>query len=247
MDLENIRETSDTLIKFEEDLARICLSGGINGPVHFAQGNERQLIKIFRGLRRGDYVEQSDSLSRRKVLEDGLVVVPSASGKEPYFQGIMPKDSIFVSYRNHPHLLLKGLPAEEVKQNVIEGRSMYPMSREYGVFSSAIVPGHVPPALGLALAYNRSGSDKRVWAFCGDMAAQTGVFHEASNYAANFDLPITFVIEDNGMSVDTPTRATWAMNEDRIQRLLPNTIFYAYTNGFKHQGAQRGVGAEVGF
>lgn len=248
MDLENIAQTSEFLIQFEKELVDSCIRGEINGPVHFAEGNEVQLIKLFRGLRPGDYVLQSDDLKREDVLRNSSVVVPSALGNEPYFKGISPNDFIFTSYRNHPHILLKGMPPEEARQNILIGRSMYPMSDKHGIFSSAIVPGHLNAATGLALARKMSGSSNKVWAFCGDMASQTGTFHECSNYAANHKLPITFVIEDNGMSVDTPTRTAWGIDSNTIPRLLNNTIYYAYNNAYKHQGRYRtGVGGEVGF
>ncbi|MEK6894843.1 MAG: thiamine pyrophosphate-dependent enzyme [Nanoarchaeota archaeon] len=243
MNLENIAGTSKSLMEFEDELAALWSRGEINGPVHFAKGNEEQIIKIFRGLREGEYIKQLPPLTRQEVLDAKLVVVPEDNQDADYLKGIKKEDFIFVSYRNHAHILLKGMPQERVRQDIIEGRSMYPMDKEYGVFSSAIVPGHLKPAVGLAMAYKLSGSKGHVWAFCGDMAAQTGAFHEATNYASNHELPIIFVIEDNGMSVDTPTREVWGMDKNRIPQLLPNTIYYAYKNSFKHQGA----GKEAGF
>lgn len=243
MDLEDIVGTKNVLTTFEDELATLWAENAIKGPVHFAKGNEEQIIKIFRGLREGEYIEQHPSLTRQEVLDARLVVVPEYTPNAPHFKGIKPEDFIFVTYRNHAHVLLKGMPIEQVRQDIIEGRSMYPMSKKHGVFSSAIVPGHLKPSVGLAMAYKLSGSPNNVWAFCGDMAAQTGAFHEVTNYSANHKLPITFVIEDNGMSVDTPTRVVWGMDKDKIPRLLPNTIYYSYRNSFKHQGA----GKEAGF
>ena len=49
----------------------------------------------------------------------------------------------------------------------------------------------------------------RVFCFIGDMTSETGVAHEAIKYAVNYDLPIHFIIEDNGKSVCTDTRETW--------------------------------------
>ena len=38
------------------------------------------------------------------------------------------------------------------------------------------------------------------------MTSQMGVFHEVYNYSKNFKLPLEFVIEDNGKSVNTDTK-----------------------------------------
>ena len=41
------------------------------------------------------------------------------------------------------------------------------------------------------------------------MAGESGVFYEAYKYSINFDLPITFVIEDNNLSTNSPTNIVW--------------------------------------
>ena len=41
------------------------------------------------------------------------------------------------------------------------------------------------------------------------MSAETGSFHEAYKYSRNHKLPVTFIVESNGLSVMTPTEETW--------------------------------------
>ena len=43
----------------------------------------------------------------------------------------------------------------------------------------------------------------------GDMTAETGIAHECIKYARNHQLPIRFIVEDNGKSVCTDTREAW--------------------------------------
>jgi 2-oxoisovalerate dehydrogenase E1 component len=57
---------------------------------------------------------------------------------------------------------------------------------------------------GVALAYKLSGSDKVAVAFTGDGGTSEGDFHEALNVAAVWDLPVIFVIENNGYGLSTP-------------------------------------------
>ena len=56
MNLEDIEKTSKELIDFERSMALLFTEGKIKGASHFSRGNEEQLIKIFRGLREGDYI-----------------------------------------------------------------------------------------------------------------------------------------------------------------------------------------------
>ena len=129
------------------------------------------------------------------------------------FKYVKEDDWIFSSYRNHYHALLKGIPAERLEKDIINGHSMHIMNKEHKFYSSSIVPGHLPAALGVALALKLKKSSNRVWAFCGDMAAETGVFHEITKYAEGHNLPITFIVESDGLGVYTPTKKVWGIEE----------------------------------
>ena len=63
----------------------------------------------------------------------------------------------------------------------------------------------LPVADGLALASKLSGSDTIAVGFSGDGGTSEGEFHEAVNVAAVWDLPVLFVIEQNGYGLSTPT------------------------------------------
>lgn len=57
---------------------------------------------------------------------------------------------------------------------------------------------------GIALAHKLENENKVVLAFSGDGATSEGEFHEAMNVAAVWDLPVVFVIENNGYGLSTP-------------------------------------------
>ena len=125
------------------------------------------------------------------------------------FAEVRPDDWIATTWRSHFHALLKGVPPAEVKAAIMAGRSITLCFPEHRFFSSAIVGGHLPIAVGIAMQIKRSGGSERVWAFMGDMAAESGIAHECMKYAAGFALPIRWIVEDNGKSVVTPTVETW--------------------------------------
>jgi len=232
---------------FETEVAEAFRNCLVRGPTHFVRGNEEQLIKIFMGLKRDDYILNSESrnVTREYMIEKKFIEIPDGTiGDSPLFKGIQDENWIFASYRNHYHLLLRGVPRNQVKKYILEGRSMHPLSMEYKIITSAIVPGQLPIAVGYALGLKLNNDPNYVWAFCGDMAAETGVFEECTKYAEGHDLPIIFVIEDNGVSCDTPTRKVWGENKITLRPLRSNEIRYYYTNSFPHQGT---VGREAGF
>ena len=125
------------------------------------------------------------------------------------FNEIRPQDWVFSTHRSHYHALLKGMSPDELIERVELGESMHLYSKELKLFSSSIVGGALPIALGTALAIKRKGLDEKVWVFIGDMCACMGVFHECLLYAEGHELPITFVIEDNGYCINTNTFEAW--------------------------------------
>lgn len=67
---------------------------------------------------------------------------------------------------------------------------------------------HLGPQLaiadGVALAYKLAAKDKVSLAFTGDGGTSEGDFHEALNVAAVWDLPVIFIVENNGYGLSTP-------------------------------------------
>jgi pyruvate dehydrogenase E1 component alpha subunit len=66
-----------------------------------------------------------------------------------------------------------------------------------------IVGGQIPLGAGLAYALKYKGLKGAAMAFMGDGAVNQGAVHEAYNLAALWELPVIFVIENNGYSMGT--------------------------------------------
>lgn len=155
------------------------------------------------------------------------------------FDEVREQDWVFCSWRSHYQCLLKGVPPDTLLQDIIKGRSMALNYPEYRVMSSAIVTGVIPIATGKAFDIKRKGLDEHVYCFVGDMTAETGCFTENWKYASNYNLPITFVIEDNNKSVCTDTRKTWNKENDSwetISKFSNKIIYYKYENKYPHAG-----------
>jgi len=74
---------------------------------------------------------------------------------------------------------------------------------------------------GVALAHKLSGEKKVSLAYCGDGATSEGEFHEAINVAAVWDLPVIFMIENNGYGLSTPNTEQY-----RCEALVDKAIGY---------------------
>ena len=151
---------------------------------------------------------------------------------------IGPDDYVFGFWDSHELALLKGVPREELKQAILEGRSISLSFPEYKILCSGIVGSLMGTATGVAWALKKQGKKGRAFLFCGDMSAETGAFHEAVKYALNFDLPVVFIVCDNGVSVMTDTRAVWGSKEPWFKdtKYTSKIIYFQYTNGYPHSG-----------
>ena len=152
------------------------------------------------------------------------------------FKSINKKDWIFSSWRSHYHCLLKGVPPEKLREDILNGKSITLIYPEYKIYTSAIVGGIIPIALGTAMALKRQGSKDKVNLFIGGMTSETGAAHEAHKYATAFDLPINFILEINHKSVCTNTLKTWNKNNYSLIG-KKNVTHYEYELPWPHAGA----------
>jgi pyruvate dehydrogenase E1 component alpha subunit len=140
-----------------------------------------------------------------------------AIGEEAIAAGVMsclrPDDTVMATYREHGHALLRGLTARSIMAEMFgrvdgcsrgRGGSMHLFDVSLGFYGgNAIVGGHLPVAVGLALAMQRQGRDAVSVCFFGEGAMAEGEFHEALNLAALWRLPVLFCCENNLYAMGT--------------------------------------------
>ena len=80
------------------------------------------------------------------------------------FNKIKKKDWVFCSWRSHYHCLLKGVPEKEVLKEISKGKSISLCFPKYNIYSSAIVGGSIPIALGVAFSLKKKRLNKKFFA-----------------------------------------------------------------------------------
>jgi len=152
------------------------------------------------------------------------------------FERVDENDWVFSTHRSHYHSLLKSQDIAWVRKEIFNKRSSHINSKKHKIFTSAIVGGCVPIALGVALALKLKKSKRKAWCFVGDMASEMGIFNECLKYAYGHSLPITYVIENNGLGVNTPTGEVWGKTTDWIDLKDGKLDGYSYKRTYPHYG-----------
>ena len=156
------------------------------------------------------------------------------------FKKIKKKDWVFCSWRSHYQCLLKGVPEKKIIDTIIKGKSISLCFKKQKIYSSAIVGGQLPVALGVAISLKTRKSKEKVFCFMGDMTSETGIAYECIKYSYYNRLPIHFIIEDNNLSVCTNTRKAWG-----IRKLTIPSLFKSYVTAYKYKSKYPHAGAGV--
>jgi TPP-dependent pyruvate/acetoin dehydrogenase alpha subunit len=164
---------------------------------------------------RAQFIEKVRSFELRLLenMKDVFVPTHLSLGQEgvaaDLYECLRPGDWLFSTHRNHHHYLAKGGKEQALWDEImglptgINGGfagSQAITEAAINFHSSAIVGGLVGVAAGTA--YALKGSGQVVVCCTGDGGTEAGVFWESLNFAALYKLPIAYICENNGKSVD---------------------------------------------
>lgn len=144
-------------------------------------------------------------------------------------------DSVITGYRDHGHMLAYGIDPKIIMAELTgrqagishgKGGSMHMFSVEHKFFGGhGIVGAQVSLGAGLAFAHKYNEDGGVCVAYFGDGAANQGQVYESFNMAALWNLPIVFVIENNGYAMGTA-----------VKRSSAETHFYRRGTAFRIPG-----------
>jgi 2-oxoisovalerate dehydrogenase E1 component len=151
-----------------------------------------------------------------KLYAEGAIpgFVHTSVGQEACAVGALwharPDDLVTSTHRGHGHVLAKGMPPRAMLAELMgkdagacrgRGGSMHVADPALGILgANGIVGAGLPIAAGAAHAQAVAGRGGVAIAFFGDGAVATGAFHEATNLAALWHLPLVLFCENNQFS-----------------------------------------------
>ncbi len=137
-------------------------------------------------------------------------------------------DHVITAYRDHGHALAVGMGMDECMAEMFgkrtgcskgKGGSMHFFAPDKNYWGGhGIVAGQTPLGLGLAYGLKYKGLKGAALCFLGDGAVNQGSFHESLNLAELWDLPVIYIIENNGYSMGTSQKRSSAFKNCLAQR-----------------------------
>jgi pyruvate dehydrogenase E1 component alpha subunit len=144
-------------------------------------------------------------------------------------QALKEEDYILSTYREHGHALARGMDPGAMMAEMYgkvegcamgRGGSMHLFDKNIHFYGgNAIVGGHLPLAVGMALASKKQGKKNVTCCFFGEGAAAEGEFHEAMNLAALWEVPVLFLCENNLYAMGTALEYTHS--EQQLEKKGP--------------------------
>lgn len=187
-------------------------------PQHTGTGSAHadHLLEMYRRMRRIRRFEERASELYKATEIPGFLHL--SIGQEASAVGacwpLGERDGITSTHRGHGHVLAKGLDTASMMAELMgkdagtnrgRGGSMHIADPNLGIYgANGIVGAGLPIAAGVATAAKLRAAGDVVVAFFGDGAVAQGMFHEAVNLAAVWDLPVVFLCENNHYSEFSP-------------------------------------------
>ena len=180
-ELLHVYQTMRTIREFEERLHVEFSRGDIPGFVHLYAGEEASAAGIMTHLRQEDHIAST--------------------------------------HRGHGHCIAKGVDVKGMMAEIFgkksgvcggKGGSMHIADLDKGMMgANGILGAGAPLACGAALAAKYRDNGDIAISFVGDGASNQGTFLESLNLASIWNLPVVFVVENNGYAESTSV--DWAV------------------------------------
>ena len=230
--------TKDDLIAFEKEVAHQFEAGKIHAPIHLGSGNEDQLLELFKSVSPDDW--------KLCTWRNHLHALLSGIPPDEVMRQILAGKSMSINSVEHrfyssaiaggilPIAVGLGMAIKRFQPSAICGIEDCCHCRCKDLRCTTLLQSNEDGGHLHYQHYPCPAWSRKVFCFVGDMTAATGGFEEATKYAWNFRLPVTFIIEDNGKSVQTPTKEAWG--NPWPYEFRKNVIYYKYELTWPHHG-----------
>jgi 2-oxoisovalerate dehydrogenase E1 component alpha subunit len=194
------------LLPPETPLALLSTDGQPVHPADLDMPADDVLVRLHRQMVLG---RRFDTQATALTKQGRLAVYPSARGQEAGEIGavaaLRPQDWLFPTYRDSMAVVARGVDPVEA---LVLLRGDWHCG--YDPYAHRVAPQctplatNAPHAVGLAHAARLKGEDTVALVMLGDGATSEGDTHEALNFAAVWNSPVVFFVQNNGYAISVP-------------------------------------------
>ncbi len=200
----------------------------IDTPEDLRRLPEAQLVPLAQELR--DFLIQAVSRTGGH-LAAGLGTVELTIALHYVYN--TPEDRLVwdVGHQTYPHKILTGRRERMATLRKKDGLSGFPLRGEspYDTFGVGHSSTSISAALGMALAANSQGIDRKVVAIIGDGAMTAGMAFEALNHAGDLEPDLLVILNDNDMSISPNVGGL----SQHLARILSGKLYSTVREGSK--------------
>jgi len=169
---------------------------------------------------------------------------------------IKKEDALVTAYRQHGNAISRGIPTKLCMAELFgkatgvvkgKGGSMHFFSREHRFFGgNGIVGAQIPIGTGIAFAEKYKETNNICVTMFGDGAARQGALYESFNMAMSWNLPILYIVENNGYAMGTSVERTsnvsdlykigraFDMPSESIDGMNPESVHIGISKAVQH-------------
>ncbi len=206
--------------------AKKSASSSANGASGATGYSEEQLLEMFRQmyLIRQFEVACGENYAKGNIRGFLHLYIGQEATGVGALSPLKEQDYIVTHYRDHGHALARGLDVNRSMAELFgrktglskgKGGSMHLFDAAKRFMGGhAIVGGQFPLALGLAFSQKYQKTDGVTVCFFGDGSTNQGLYHETLNLAAVWNVPMLFVLENNGYGMGSAVERVRAGSPD---------------------------------
>lgn len=166
------------------------------------------------------------------------------------FSALEPRDLIMTHYRDHGHAIARGVDTKRMMAELLgkstgtskgKGGSMHIFDASKGFLGGyAIVAAMLPMAVGLAMGSKFKKDGAITVCIFGDGAVQEGEYHEAMTLASLWNLPVLFLLENNGYGMGVSLENSFPI-KDLYKTAAPYNVEASQVDGMDVETMRAGM------
>jgi pyruvate dehydrogenase E1 component alpha subunit len=172
-------------------------------PLEITDDEIRSLYRDLAIVRRFDI--EATTLQRQGELGIWAQVLGQEAAQIGSGRAVAATDMVFPTYREHGVAWCRGIPPEKLLElfRGVNFGGWDPKAHNFGLYT-IVIGAQTLHAVGYAMGMQRDGAEDAVIVYFGDGASSEGDVNEAFIFAASYNAPVVFFLQNNQWAISVP-------------------------------------------